>query len=402
MSEQINSVVQIFLDESLVFYEVNAAGELLSSQFYLNFSALPKQACLRRCIILLPGQEIFFDTVSMPNTSRQNVMKALPFMLEDKLVGGTDQLHLVVDKIPNTHQYRVAAIDRARFEYYLSLIQQYGLMPIALIPDFLALPYDESSWTIKISYAVASVRCGRETGFTVAATHLPLSLQLKVKDSSPSDQIPVQLIVQDQNYDVAALSQVDTQFKFSRHESGPIFDANLFDQKPLMNFLHGQYRVKPVKNRHKNYWRYVAYAFIAWVVIIFAAKLLEGIVYHHQSVALESQVKVLTQELFPDQGDSDPKSLADFEIKKLTKAGHQDYFLMLLSRVASALRESAAVELKSLNYHDNKLVLVVKSAQLTIIENFSRALRQHGIIIKQNEVSTGENEITAELVVVGS
>ena len=181
-------------------------------------------------------------------------------------------------------------MNKQRFESYFSVLQQYNVKPEAIIPDFLALPYADSQWTVKINDKRALVRCGRSSGFSTYCEQLAFTLTLKAKEMALSQPIVLQWV--DELNEMTHLTQpLGSMFTVESHDSAVSFDVNLFNEKPPLNLLQAPYRLKSIKKSKDHYWHYVGYAFVLWIVLLFAGKTTQWIYYQHQHSQLTKKIQ---------------------------------------------------------------------------------------------------------------
>jgi len=239
------------------------------------------------------------------------------------------------------------------------------------------------------------VRTGDYTGFTITKDYFQLALHRALANTDLEK--PIDCLV---SGDALMHYQEDfsDSLSFFPQPQKDVLDSAIFSDKPVINFLSGQYRLKKPAKETRSYWRYVRYAFIAWLVILFAGKFVEWGVYHHQQKKLQSQITKTLNKVLPAAATSDdPKSLIEHEMQRMASQKKQDPFISILANVGSVLKQFPGAGLQTLNFSDNMLDIKLQAKELSVLESFSRALEQHHLVIKQNQVSTGTKSVIGEI-----
>ncbi len=392
-------ILKINALDNFVWLVLDPMGKVLKTAHYTDIDSLPKLKLEQKLIVLLPGQSIFMAAVDVPKTSRQNLVKALPFLLEEKIATDVLNLHIIAEKISANH-YMAAAIDEKQFVKYFELIKRHGLSPRALMPDFMALAYDPDSWTIWLSNDYAVVRTGLMSGFTTREQNLRLTLELYKKLNDTNLVQTCRVFARSGEYDALKFSRISKQqFNLVMMDQLPEFDLNLFSQAPKINFLNSKYRFKRQSTNIKKYWRLAVASMGLWLICLVGGKIILSTHYQHYNNKQQAKIDQIDQRLLPGQSVSDPRAEITQQITSLLQSRKQDDFEAIVAAVGAVISSSNQLELKSINYQDQQLTLTVSSEKLSTLGVFSRALESHGLVIKQNQVSTGTNTVVGQLVV---
>lgn len=365
-----NCVLKIEADGRLNWFTLDESGHVLHCQEYNDFASLPRDA--KHWVVLIPGQDVYVETITLPKASRNTLNQALPFLLEDKLLDPIENLYLVTTKIAASANYLVAAINRGKFIELYEQLKQNNLQPNAILPDFFAYPVKNGVWNLQLDDTHAIVRLDEYNGFSVAKANLSLALE--------------------------CASQTHKCVQFPRDQAAPaIFDLKIFSEKPIINFLQGEFRLQK-KNNKKSLWPLARVLAAALFLIVVGGKLLQWSVYQHQYNQQRTQISTAVQALLPGASTSDdPKLLLLHELQRLTVEPGHDTFIKLLGSVGTILQRFPSVELQTLHYTDDVLTLKIKAHKLADFENFFQALAKSPFKIKQNQVSVNNNTVLGEI-----
>lgn len=164
------------------------------------------------CIVTLmvPGMDILLTKVALPNMSRQRLLKAIPFALEEQVATDLDELHFVSGKrSEEDDSLAVAVVERDIVKNWLGLLKNAGIQPDNLTSDVFGVPYVNESWTILVTgddpMDRVVMRYGPQAGLTLERQNIESMLTLALgrleKDARPK-QISLVML---QGLDSAAL-----------------------------------------------------------------------------------------------------------------------------------------------------------------------------------------------------
>ena len=93
-----------------------------------------------RVIVLLPAERATVLAAEVPARGREQLAKAVPFAVEDRLIDPLEVLHLTFDELPEGGQ-RVVALRQDLLAEWLADLRARGVAPDAARLDVLALPW---------------------------------------------------------------------------------------------------------------------------------------------------------------------------------------------------------------------------------------------------------------------
>jgi len=175
--------------------EVIASGELAGSG---QLSQLKERAGGRPVLVLVPSLDVTLRSVALPGKANRQLLKALPYLLEDELCEDVEQLHLALLGMEG-QQAQVAVVAHSRMRAWLGWLAEAGLTPQRLLPDVLALPRPDDSWQALELEGQWLIRTGPYSGYSIDADWLGITLQqtaateqLILSYSQPPAQAPGQ------------------------------------------------------------------------------------------------------------------------------------------------------------------------------------------------------------------
>ena len=388
-------ILQFVADHSLKLYELDLHGALINSTIYSDLSEVHLPEPKQRLIILLPSKMILTAKVRIPKTHWQNVLKAAPFLLEERVAVPVHSLHVTVSKTDQPEHYLVTAIDKSLFEHYFNQIKSQGLTPVAIVPDFLSLPLEPEKWTLKVVENMAWLRTSLWEGLMTDTALLSTVLQLKLREKSAP--VVCQVITEQEEMTTLLSQQFEEKIEFIRQTAKVRFDKHLLSGSFPINLLQGPYRFKTKNHQHKKHRFLLWFSLGLWLLILIGGKMGEYFLYKHFSAQLAAEMAAII-------GPGEPREIKidlQRKLRQLSQRPKTDPAIQLLAKVGGVIKNHSTIELNSFNYNHDELVMEVKASHLSELEDFSRALEQSKIIIKHNRIQTGENNITDQLTVTG-
>lgn len=119
----------------------------------------------REVVWVLEGREVSCLEAELPPVSAKLQAQALPFAMEDQVLGPVESLLFASVRLGENH-HGVAVTNRAALEARHGLLLAAGVNPTAIVPDSLVLPWREGEWTLLVCDQRAWLRCGQALGFS--------------------------------------------------------------------------------------------------------------------------------------------------------------------------------------------------------------------------------------------
>lgn len=383
------SILQFHVDDSATLLAIDKAGTVLEKQVVRDFSDLNSD---QQLIVLIPGQHVLMSSVKLPKTNRRELIKAIPFALEEQVASDIDQLYFVLGEKEEHDQWVVAAIDKEIFEKYKQKLKSNQLSPLAIIPDFLVVPYTVGEWTIVVDNEMVQVRTGKQLGFSAEIKNLSLLLQLT---GGHEQSVPKQITW----YGKVDAPPIPTKIPITVRDNDEMTYAALIGELPF-NLLPTKYRPQYTENKLKRYWRLAAYAGAAGIFVLFSSMFIQWAYWYKQANYLHQQISSAYQALFPrDTSENDVRSRMQNELNALLKANQENQFIQLVEQSAMVLQQHPQITVESLTYQNDQLVVELTADTLAGLEEVVRTMNQLGLQVKQNQTTHNGEKVLAEIMV---
>lgn len=212
-----------------VFFQLLAEGEARwlrpgSSAQQGSLDELARCAA-REWIWLLPGQDVQVAEVEVPAARPAMQLQALPYVLEDQLLGALDELAIAHRRLDRT-RFIVALTRRETLLAGHAALGRAGVRPTACVAESSAVPCRTDEWTLASIGERGWLCCAARGSFAFLATEWPAFLETSVT----AGPLPARLRVLGELPDAARLSFVCPEIPLV-HEPAP--------QEPLALFAAG-------------------------------------------------------------------------------------------------------------------------------------------------------------------
>ncbi len=106
---------QINLSVFEIASENSHAKKLFTGDFneFIDFAA--QESVYSEVEILLPATEVLLTNVSIPSKSKNRIMQALPFLLDDNLINNMEQQYFALGSISSSHS-NIAVVAKYIFD----------------------------------------------------------------------------------------------------------------------------------------------------------------------------------------------------------------------------------------------------------------------------------------------
>lgn len=364
---------------------------------------LIKQA--RQTVVLIPSREVFITTVTIKTKNQRQLAQALPFALEEQLMGDPEEQHYVWQTL-NAEEglNQVAVIKHARLQQWLDFLHHNGIVPSAIVPDFAALPLTEGTQTAWLTDQGLWVRQSALSGYYTTASTWPL--QLKAWVASGTEENPTQIRVLTGTPNIPAVPQLNITYD-NAEQAQVINRADIQSTLPF-NIMKGfKTQAHSQLTSLWKKWQGVAWAGAITALIALILQGLEIRKLQQETDNLQANNIAQFKTLFPQAGEVDPalslNSLINSEVKKLQNNNKPTSTitssLPLLQKIAQVLPQQP-ITLQTVNWNQNKLTVRFTSESTAVIPELEKALSA----VLQKEVSINyqrdANKVVGEFIII--
>lgn len=164
--------------DSRVEFEVIDSNRHVNHRGESTISALPKGM---GCELVVHGRDGVLLDVRAPRLARSKLAAALPGLVEERLAGDADGVHVVATERDPDGVAVAAVVDRALFARTLDLFTRARRAVVAATLSPLSLPWKSGCWRVRVRDGFGSVRTSESFGVAFATDEaVPVELQLLI------------------------------------------------------------------------------------------------------------------------------------------------------------------------------------------------------------------------------
>jgi general secretion pathway protein L len=149
---------------SPLFWRWHSRGDKPQSGQVTDLHQLPETARAARAYVWTPAGDTVLTTATLPTRSPRKIVQALPFALEDRLLGDPETLHFAY-RAEADDSLSVAVTARERLSHWMDALAQAGIKPVMLCPATLLVPWALDCWSLAFAEDEVLVRTGGASGF---------------------------------------------------------------------------------------------------------------------------------------------------------------------------------------------------------------------------------------------
>jgi len=347
----------------------------------------------QRVVVLAPGADCLLTRVNIPGRSRQKLLRAVPYALEEQLSEEVDKLHFAVGAAMEEGEWPVAVIGKEYMESLLAAVADAGLDVQQVIPEILAIPYAGNETGVLVENDIALVRTGSVSGYAADSDNLGMLLALQKVDED--EQLPaLHLYVrQDKLQPDTAGFVGETRVEPYAGDPLTVFARGL-DAKAI-NLLQGAYSRAGDWARVLRPWRATAALLVAGVLV---SSVVTGIDYYRlsrESDLLSAQIEETFRKALPGtKRIVNPRVQMQQQLDSLQRrAGAGGGFLSLLGQSGSVLKGMQGVEISGASFRAGRLDMDLVVANLQLLDQLKQALMQPGRLeVEIQSATTGKDQ----------
>ncbi len=394
--------------------EIIASGQLNHAE---QLSQLHEKAGGRPVITLLPASDVLLTKVEVPGKLTKQLQQAIPYMLEEELATDVDNLHFCVLNCSQGFAH-LAVVEKSKMDNWLDWLENAQLKCRQLLPDVLALPASDGSWSALQMGDDWLIKQGDYNGFSCEQGLLPFLLDRWLNPPEQEDKAKSKSSSKDEDKDEAKAEPIEQVIHcYTPIPKGvpgdwqlqtPELPMQLLAQGALsshLNLLTGEYQ--PQKEYSKNWllWKKVGIAAAACLVLAVVSSVLTLHQVKQENEQLQQQIKQVYVTLFPDE-----KNIRDARIKaqlkrhlaKLENQTEGADLLGMLAKIQPAFKQLPSFKPVSLKYEakNAELRLQIKANTYADFEKF-QSLLDSSFEVKQGAMSNQGDKVTGTLTIRG-
>ena len=347
----------------------------------------------QRIVVLVSGSDCLLTRVSIPGGSRQKLLRAVPYALEEQLSEDVENLHFAVGSTQEDGAWPVAVIGKPFMDSLTAEFLEAGLDVQQVTPEALALPYNGGETSVLVENDVALVRTGSTSGFAVDSDNLGLLLAARMTDEE-STLPPLHLFVREDSLRPDMTEYVgETHVEPFAGDPINVFASGLNARS--INLLQGDYSRSGDWAVLMRPWRVSAALLVSGILV---SNVVMGVDYFRlsqESEQLHAQIEQTFKKALPaTQRIVNPRIQMQQQLDKLQRQqGAGGGFLSLLGQSGSVLKGMDGVEVSGATFRAGRLDVELSVADLQLLDQLKRALMKTGrLSVEIQSATTGKDQ----------
>ena len=385
--------------------------------------------------IILPAKDVLYTRVSVPSKSRNRILQALPFIIEDEVINDINSQFIALGEMKNGH-CNIAVVNRSILHTIYAQFKKLAIPLSRISSEIFLLPWHTDKWSMTIMDNKVYIRTGAQAGLVIDAENIDFAFNFLLKSSDKekltsgsgeanseekSEEHTKEQAVNSGPIDKAMLKppesiivyvQKETELtdKINRLASDHSISFELEKSNLLklalsaipsgINLLQGEFSPDKLKSSSLPFKWTLITMLVLWLVsqVVFM-----GYQWHlnkNQLASLETSLEQLYFQTFPESKRLiDVRAQAESKYQQLqARTSSSDSFLALLGVVGDKLRHFKDVRIKTLHYNEGILQMDVQSKGF-FFNDLKKALQdKKNIIVQEKSSSRIEGEVHSTLI----
>lgn len=341
-----------------------------------------------------PAQDVRLLTAAVPAKQASKAILAVPYALEEQFAEDVETLHFAIANTTDARgEWPVAVVAMQHMRDWLAPFNARGLVPEALIPETLALPWREDGrWTVLAEPGHVTVRTAPTAGFGCLEEDLELFLGLAEGDTKQALRI---LITQGVDVDFTKLERDVELLPGLSHPLEAL--ARHYRAAQSINLLQGPFAMRQALAREWQAWKLPALLLTAVFALAVIGNGTAAAVLGAQATK-QAQANVdRFNQLFPGRGGTENNIRVQLgQIENGLKGGNRSTsVLALIDAFAAGLKAAPTLQVDGMQYREGALFLSLSGTDLSALDQLKAhfADGRGGAKLEVQSANSGEGSV---------
>jgi general secretion pathway protein L len=337
----------------------------------------------RRVCVLVPATEVLLAEVTLPVKGGARALQAVPFALEEQLVGDIELQHFALGpRDADSGRAQVAVVTRAQMDEWLAALAAAGIEAELVCSEAALLPANPSQALVLLDQDNLMARPPGLQSLATTLPALPLDEALQIAFAGqPLDELELLLYATDEAWSahhgsVGALQSQVARLAVQQLKSGllPWLALQLPGTRAI-NLLQGGYARKEDQQALWRRWRLAASLAAALVLLTLAGQAWSLWRVGRAEQTVDAALGDVAAQIF--SGDRNTRNLRRRAAQLLGSQGDTDLLLLRsLQGLAGAVGNNATIQ--ALAFRDGRTELRLKANDAQAIERIITSLKSAG------------------------
>jgi general secretion pathway protein L len=350
----------------------------------------------QKVVVLAPAADVLLTEARLPARHTRHLRQAVPFAIEEQLSDDVERLHFALAPKRNADGAQpVAVVARARMQDWLARLNAAGIHAQSLIPETLAVPVEDGTWSLLLDEQGGLLRTGAARGHALDAD--TVDTLLGIAFAQAGEMKPARLQLFDCRGDAAAqrvreacaAAQVEVS-DGACHDGAMALLAQTLARPAANDLLQGEFSRREHLGKLWRPWRTAAILLGIWLVLQLSLGIYHYFTLSRESAQLQAQIEAVYRRAFPEARNiANPRLQMEQHLAQL-RGGGGGAFVPLMAKAAPVFRGEGSLEITALRFKDNVLDVDLTVSDFQAIDRLKQALSAKGLRVEiQNASARG-------------
>lgn len=382
-------------DAAIEWCQRNGSGGVEQSGSTDDILSLKELALDRSVYVWSSPVDTLLLTTSIPTRNRKKLLKALPYALEDQLLGNPESQHYVSDAAENG-KLAVAVTEKKRLSSWVKALKSAGLAPVCLAPANMALPFQQDKWHLLFVGKSCWLRTNQLGGTSFpSAPQPPVVMSAVLKESRSEHHAPQSMDVINVPADIEVQEWANA-LDLTLNPDSRDFWVDVCPANCSINFLQGEYVPERPTTAGLTRFRPALALFAVWLFGSLVFGIWEWSSLSRDYTKIKGDMVQVFRQSFPEA-----KAIVDPVLQMQRKfdelSGHSggfknSDFIALLAKSAPALQGTSDVKLSTVSFDKQGLQINLHLPDFQTLESLKNRLEAAGLkvdVIRSNSSGSG-------------
>jgi type II secretory pathway component PulL len=316
----------------------------------------------------------------VPPSSDKEIVKLIPFLLKDQLLGPIEDNHIVASKREEDGRIQVTLVPKLILNELQKHSSALSLKKQEIYPFAAEIGNTENKAILVLINNLATINFNSSWYWSSSSESILPLLQKGLTDYGCSN---LEIIIFDDS-NAKMISNLGIDYELSKYESLiEFFELVISSKNQSFNLLKGSYLTKIPWMLHLDYWKKGLFILIAILLINLSVSAFE--IYQKQSAInyFENDMKALVKKEFPEKTNLSLKKTIS-SILKNAEILKKDSFINTIANLSQIIVNNENVSLYSITFDQtrNLLSLELECKDYNDLETMKSVMLQNGFKIK--------------------
>jgi general secretion pathway protein L len=379
--------------ECLVTDEQGDTGQVKQSQF----AELKNELKNVKLVLIIPAEQVLLlPSVMLPGKNLARIKQALPFALEDQVIGDIDEQYFVLGPRLSEQQYAVAVVEKAYLENLLDRLRSLQVYPDVVLPESLLIPLHEGKKTVVEDGDRVIVRTSKFHGFACDKENLQFMLNSLAEGNA--ETVESVMVYGSQAGIAGELSGYQCE---QQPVPNKLISLLYHDTGTGLNLLPARYVRREKFDKKLRPWLPAAAMLLIWLVVQLTVQVYDFVRLKKQDLVLQQSLEKIYRQTFPGA-----RKIVNVEVQmrqrleELRKRSGktESGFTEMLARSAPVLQQTPGLILNALRYQQGQMDIELEVRDLNSLEQLKEKLIKTGNWqVEIQSASSSENKVQGRI-----